>query len=257
LLAIIDTTSHAFFGMVGIVMKVAPLGAFGAMAFTIGKYGIVSLLSLGQLLVAFYATCFIFVFVVLGGVAHLTGFSLWRFLKYIKEELLLVLGTSSSESALPRLIAKLEVLGCEKSVVGLVVPSGYSFNLDGSCIMLTTMAIFVAQATNTSLSFGQEIGLLGVLLLTSKGAAGVTGGAFIALAATLASIGTIPVAGLALVLGVYRFISEAGSLVNLIGNGVATVVVAKWEGALDETRMRQHLEHETDLEADEPEKVLT
>jgi aerobic C4-dicarboxylate transport protein len=257
LLAIIDTTAHAFFGMVGIVMKVAPLGAFGAMAFTIGKYGIVSLLSLGQLLVAFYATCFIFVFVVLGGVAHLTGFSLWRFLKYIKEELLLVLGTSSSESALPRLIAKLEVLGCEKSVVGLVVPSGYSFNLDGSCIMLTTMAIFVAQATNTSLSFGQEIGLLGVLLLTSKGAAGVTGGAFIALAATLASIGTIPVAGLALVLGVYRFISEAGSLVNLIGNGVATVVVAKWEGALDETRMRQHLEHETDLEADEPEKVLT
>jgi aerobic C4-dicarboxylate transport protein len=257
LLAIIDTTSHAFFGMVGIVMKVAPLGAFGAMAFTIGKYGIVSLLSLGQLLVAFYATCFIFVFVVLGGVAHLTGFSLWRFLKYIKEELLLVLGASSSESALPRLIAKLEVLGCEKSVVGLVVPSGYSFNLDGSCIMLTTMAIFVAQATNTSLSFGQEIGLLGVLLLTSKGAAGVTGGAFIALAATLASIGTIPVAGLALVLGVYRFISEAGSLVNLIGNGVATVVVAKWEGALDETRMRQHLEHETDLEADEPEKVLT
>ena len=257
LLAIIDTTSHAFFGMVGIVMKVAPLGAFGAMAFTIGKYGIVSLLSLGQLLVAFYATCFIFVFVVLGGVAHLTGFSLWRFLKYIKEELLLVLGTSSSELALPRLIAKLEVLGCEKSVVGLVVPSGYSFNLDGSCIMLTTMAIFVAQATNTSLSFGQEIGLLGVLLLTSKGAAGVTGGAFIALAATLASIGTIPVAGLALVLGVYRFISEAGSLVNLIGNGVATVVVAKWEGALDETRMRQHLEHETDLEADEPEKVLT
>jgi aerobic C4-dicarboxylate transport protein len=257
LLAIIDTTSHAFFGMVGIVMKVAPLGAFGAMAFTIGKYGIVSLLSLGQLLVAFYATCFIFVFVVLGGVAHLTGFSLWRFLKYIKEELLLVLGTSSSESALPRLIAKLEVLGCEKSVVGLVVPSGYSFNLDGSCIMLTTMAIFVAQATNTSLSFGQEIGLLGVLLLTSKGAAGVTGGAFIALAATLASTGTIPVAGLALVLGVYRFISEAGSLVNLIGNGVATVVVAKWEGALDETRMRQHLEHETDLEADEPEKVLT
>jgi aerobic C4-dicarboxylate transport protein len=257
LLAIIDTTSHAFFGMVGIVMKVAPLGAFGAMAFTIGKYGIVSLLSLGQLLVAFYATCFIFVFVVLGGVAHLTGFSLWRFLKYIKEELLLVLGTSSSESALPRMIAKLEVLGCEKSVVGLVVPSGYSFNLDGSCIMLTTMAIFVAQATNTQLTFGQEIGLLGVLLLTSKGAAGVTGGAFIALAATLASTGTIPVAGLALVLGVYRFISEAGSLVNLIGNGVATVVVAKWEGALDETRMRQHLEHETDLEADEPEKVLT
>ena len=257
LVKIIDDTSHVFFGIVGIIMKVAPIGAFGAMSFTVGKYGIVTLLSLGQLLTAFYATCFVFVFVVLGTVARLTGFSLWRFLRYIKEELLLVLGTSSSESALPRLIAKLEVLGCEKSVVGLVVPGGYSFNLDGSCIMLTTMAIFVAQATNTPLSLEQQLGLLGVLLLTSKGAAGVTGGAFIALAATLASTGTIPVAGLTLVLGVYRFISEAGSLVNLIGNGVATVVVAKWEGALDEARMREHLEHETDLEADEPEKVLT
>ncbi len=257
LVKIIDDTSHVFFGIVGIIMKVAPIGAFGAMSFTVGKYGIVTLLSLGQLLMAFYATCFVFVFVVLGTIARLTGFSLWRFLRYIKEELLLVLGTSSSESALPRLIAKLEVLGCEKSVVGLVVPGGYSFNLDGSCIMLTTMAIFVAQATNTPLSLEQQLGLLGVLLLTSKGAAGVTGGAFIALAATLASTGTIPVAGLTLVLGVYRFISEAGSLVNLIGNGVATVVVAKWEGALDEARMREHLEHETDLEADEPEKVLT
>ena len=257
LVKIIDDTSHVFFGIVGIIMKVAPIGAFGAMSFTVGKYGIVTLLSLGQLLMAFYATCFVFVFVVLGAIARLTGFSLWRFLRYIKEELLLVLGTSSSESALPRLIAKLEVLGCEKSVVGLVVPGGYSFNLDGSCIMLTTMAIFVAQATNTPLSLEQQLGLLGVLLLTSKGAAGVTGGAFIALAATLASTGTIPVAGLTLVLGVYRFISEAGSLVNLIGNGVATVVVAKWEGALDEARMREHLEHETDLEADEPEKVLT
>jgi len=256
LVKIIDDTSHVFFGIVGIIMKVAPIGAFGAMSFTVGKYGIVTLLSLGQLLMAFYATCFVFVFVVLGAIARLTGFSLWRFLRYIKEELLLVLGTSSSESALPRLIAKLEVLGCEKSVVGLVVPGGYSFNLDGSCIMLTTMAIFVAQATNTPLSLEQQLGLLGVLLLTSKGAAGVTGGAFIALAATLASTGTIPVAGLTLVLGVYRFISEAGSLVNLIGNGVATVVVAKWEGALDEARMREHLEHETDLEADEPEKVL-
>jgi aerobic C4-dicarboxylate transport protein len=256
LVKIIDDTSHVFFGIVGIIMKVAPIGAFGAMSFTVGKYGIVTLLSLGQLLMAFYATCFVFVFVVLGTIARLTGFSLWRFLRYIKEELLLVLGTSSSESALPRLIAKLEVLGCEKSVVGLVVPGGYSFNLDGSCIMLTTMAIFVAQATNTPLSLEQQLGLLGVLLLTSKGAAGVTGGAFIALAATLASTGTIPVAGLTLVLGVYRFISEAGSLVNLIGNGVATVVVAKWEGALDEARMREHLEHETDLEADEPEKVL-
>ena len=216
-------------------MKVAPIGAFGAMAFTIGKYGIVSLLSLAQLLIVFYATCLVFVFGVLGTITHLSGFSLWKFLKYIKEELLIVLGTSSSESALPRLMAKLEVLGCDKSVVGLVVPAGYTFNLDGTCIMLTTMALFIAQATNTPLSLWQEFGLLGLLLLT---------------------MGTIPVAGLALILGVYRFLSEAGSLINMIGNGVATIVVARWEGAVDMDRLRQHLDQETDLEADEPEKVM-
>src|SRR3954468_13526466 len=252
----IDIASHGFFAAIGIIMKVAPIGAFGAMAFTIGKYGIVSLLSLAQLLIVFYATFLVFVFGVLGTIAHLSGFSLWKFLKYIKEELLIVLGTSSSESALPRLMAKLEVLGCDKSVVGLVVPAGYTFNLDGTCIMLTTMALFIAQATNTPLSLWQEFGLLGLLLLTSKGAASVTGGAFVVLAATLASMGTIPVAGLALILGVYRFLSEAGSLINMIGNGVATIVVARWEGAVDMARLRQHLDQETDLEADEPEKVM-
>src|SRR4051812_45991419 len=251
----IDIASHGFFAAIGIIMKVAPIGAFGAMAF-IGKYGIVSLLSLAQLLIVFYATCLVFVFGVLGTIAHLSGFSLWKFLRYIKEELLIVLGTSSSESALPRLMAKLEVLGFDKSVVGLVVPAGYTFNLDGTCIMLTTMALFIAQATNTPLSLWQEFGLLGLLLLTSKGAASVTGGAFVVLAATLASMGTIPVAGLALILGVYRFLSEAGSLINMIGNGVATIVVARWEGAVDMDRLRQHLDQETDLEADEPEKVM-
>ena len=194
-------------------------------------------------------------FIVLGTVAHLSGFSLWKFLRYIKEELLIVLGTSSSESALPRLMAKLEVLGCDKSVVGLVVPAGYTFNLDGTW-MLTTMALFIAQATNTQLSLWQELALLGLLLVTSKGAASVTGGAFVILAATLASMGTIPVAGLALILGVYRFLSEAGSLINMIGNGVATIVVARWEGAVDMARLRQHLDQETDLEGDEPEKLL-
>jgi len=252
----IDIASHGFFAAIGIIMKVAPIGAFGAMAFTIGKYGIVSLLSLAQLLIVFYATCLVFVFGVLGTIAYFSGFSLWKFLRYIKEELLIVLGTSSSESALPRLMAKLEVLGCDKSVVGLVVPAGYTFNLDGTCIMLTTMALFIAQATNTPLSLWQEFGLLGLLLLTSKGAASVTGGAFVVLAGTLASMGTIPVAGLALILGVYRFLSEAGSLINMIGNGVATIVVARWEGAVDMDRLRQHLDQETDLEADEPERVM-
>ena len=252
----VDIAAHGFFAAIGFIMKVAPIGAFGSMAFTIGKYGLVSLLSLAKLLVVFYATCLVFVFIVLGTVAHLSGFSLWKFLRYIKEELLIVLGTSSSESALPRLMAKLEVLGCDKSVVGLVVPAGYTFNLDGTCIMLTTMALFIAQATNTQLSLWQELALLGLLLVTSKGAASVTGGAFVILAATLASMGTIPVAGLALILGVYRFLSEAGSLINMIGNGVATIVVARWEGAVDMARLRQHLDQETDLEGDEPEKLL-
>src|SRR5437660_1397349 len=249
-LAFIDIVSHTLFNVVGIVMKVAPIGAFGAMAFTIGKYGVGTLLSLGKLMAAFYLTCLIFIFVVLGGIAWLTGFNIWKFIRYIKEELLIVLGTSSSESVLPRMINKLVNLGCKESVVGLVIPTGYSFNLDGTCIYLTMAAIFLAQATNTELTIWQQLGIIGVLLLTSKGAAGVTGSGFIVLAATLASVGTIPVASIALILGVDRFMSEARALTNLIGNGLATVVVAKWEGALDEARMHSHLDRETSEEAD-------
>jgi aerobic C4-dicarboxylate transport protein len=255
-LQMLDIASHSLFGIVGYIMKVAPIGAFGAMAFTIGKYGVASLISLGKLLLTFYATCLLFIFVFLWAVAHYSGFSLWSFIKYIKEELLVVLGTSSSESVLPRMITKMEVLGCDESVVGLVIPTGYSFNLDGSCIMLTTIAIFIAQATNTPLDLWHQMGLLAVLLLTSKGAAGVTGTVFVVLAATLSAVGTVPVAGLALVLGVYRFLSEGAALTNLIGNGVATIFMAKLEGALDEERMREVLNHETAIEADEPEKVL-
>jgi aerobic C4-dicarboxylate transport protein len=252
----IDIISHSLFNVVGIVMKVAPIGAFGAMAFTIGKYGVGTLLSLGKLMAAFYVTCLIFVFVVLGGIAWLAGFNIWKFIKYIKEELLIVLGTSSSESVLPRMINKLENLGCKESVVGLVIPTGYSFNLDGTCIYLTMAAIFLAQATNTELTLWQQLGIIGILLLTSKGAAGVTGSGFIVLAATLASVGSIPVASIALILGVDRFMSEARALTNLVGNGVATIVVSKWEDALDERRMREHLDHETDLEADAPERTM-
>jgi aerobic C4-dicarboxylate transport protein len=252
----IDTISHALFNIVGIIMKVAPIGAFGAMAFTIGKYGIGTLAVLGKLMIAFYVTCLIFIFGVLGGIAWLAGFNIWKFIKYIKEELLIVLGTSSSESVLPRMINKMENLGCKESVVGLVIPTGYSFNLDGTCIYLTMAAIFLAQATNTDLSIWQQLGIIGILLLTSKGAAGVTGSGFIVLAATLASVGHIPVASIALILGVDRFMSEARALTNLIGNGVATVVISKWEDAVDENRLREHLEHETELEADAPEQAM-
>src|SRR5262249_42422493 len=224
LIGLIDTISHALFNVVGIIMRVAPIGAFGAMAFTIGKYGIATLLSLGKLMAAFYLTCLLFIFVVLGGIAWLTGFSIWRFIKYIKEELLIVLGTSSSESVLPRMMVKLENLGCKESVVGLVIPTGYSFNLDGTCIYLTMAAIFLAQATNTELTIWQQLGIIAVLLLTSKGAAGVTGSGFIVLAATLSSVGHIPVASIAVILGIDRFMSEARALTNLVGNGVATVV---------------------------------
>jgi aerobic C4-dicarboxylate transport protein len=225
---LIERLSHVLFGIVGIVMKVAPIGAFGAMAFTIGKHGLGSLAQLAKLMGSFYLTCFVFVFVVLGIVARLHRFSLWKFVRYIKEELFLVLGTSSSESALPRLMAKMENAGAEKSVVGLVVPTGYSFNLDGTSIYLTMAAVFIAQATNTPLSIGDQLTLLGVLLLTSKGAAGVTGSGFIVLAATLSAVGSVPVAGLALILGIDRFMSEARAITNFIGNGVATIVVAKW-----------------------------
>ncbi|MET0721256.1 MAG: dicarboxylate/amino acid:cation symporter [Tardiphaga sp.] len=256
LLHLIDQTAYVFFGIVGIVMKAAPVGAFGAMSFTIGKYGLGTLASLGALMLGFYATCLIFVLGVLGTVSWLCGFSILKFIRYIKEELLIVLGTSSSESVLPRMLAKMENLGADKSVVGLVIPTGYSFNLDGTCIYLTMAAVFLAQATNTELTLSQELALIGILLLTSKGAAGVTGSGFIVLAATLASLGTVPVASIALILGVDRFMSEARALTNLIGNGVATIVVAKWERALDETRMHQHLNQETELEADQPETVL-
>jgi aerobic C4-dicarboxylate transport protein len=254
-LAFIDVVSHTLFNIVGIIMRVAPLGAFGAMAFTIGKYGLGTLLVLGKLMAAFYITCLIFILLVLGTIARLTGFSILKFIRYIKEELLIVLGTSSSESVLPRMMTKMENLGCKESVVGLVIPTGYSFNLDGTCIYLTMAAIFLAQATNTELTIWHQLGIIAILLLTSKGAAGVTGSGFIVLAATLASVGTIPVASIALILGVDRFMSEARALTNLIGNGVATVVVSKWENALDVARMRAHLEHETELEADAPEQV--
>jgi len=242
LLSLIDALSKALFGIVGIVMKLAPLGAFGAMAFTIGKYGFGSLLSLGKLMACFYATCLLFIFGGLGVVARLHGFSIFRFLGYISDELLIVLGTSSSETVLPRMIAKLQRAGAGKSVVGLVIPAGYSFNLDGTSIYLTMATLFIAQATNTPMSIVQQLTLLAVLLLTSKGAAGVTGSGFIVLAATLSSVGTLPVAGLALILGIDRFMSEARALTNVIGNGVGTLVVAKWTGELDAVTMRREFE---------------
>jgi len=252
----VEKTSHVLFGIVGIVMRLAPLGAFGAMAFTIGKYGLGSLLSLGQLMATFYLTCLVFIFVVLGTIARVHGFSIWKFIKYIKEELLIVLGTSSSEAVLPRMIAKMEHLGVRKSVVGLVIPTGYSFNLDGTSIYLTMAAVFIAQATDTPMTLGQQITLLAVLLLTSKGAAGVTGSGFIVLAATLSAVGHVPVAGLALILGVDRFMSEARALTNLIGNGVATIVVGRWTGDLDRERMTKELNGETEMTDDDPEAVV-
>ncbi|HWJ34940.1 MAG TPA: dicarboxylate/amino acid:cation symporter [Steroidobacteraceae bacterium] len=239
--AFVEGLSEVLFGVVGMVMRLAPIGAFGAMAFTIGKYGFGSLLSLGKLMGSFYLTCLLFVFGALGLVARAHGFSVWRFLAYIREDLLIVLGTSSSESVLPRIMAKLEKLGVSKQVVGLVVPAGYSFNLDGTSIYLTMATLFIAQATNTPMTFFQQLTLFAVLLLTSKGAAGVTGSGFIVLAATLSSVGTLPVAGLALILGIDRFMSEARALTNVIGNGVATLVVAKWTGELDTVTMHREL----------------
>jgi len=248
----IEKISHVFFAIVGVIMKVAPIGAFGAMAFTIGKYGVGSLLSLGKLMGTFYLTCLVFILVVLGLIARFHGFSILKFIRYIKEELLIVLGTSSSESVLPRMMAKMENLGVKKSTVGLVIPTGYSFNLDGTSIYLTMAAVFVAQATNTEMTLTQQLTLLAVLLLTSKGAAGVTGSGFIVLAATLSAVGHVPVAGLALILGIDRFMSEARALTNLIGNGVATVVVGKWVGELDTNRMQKVRNKESAEEAEEP-----
>jgi aerobic C4-dicarboxylate transport protein len=246
----INDVSHVIFGVVGIVMKAAPIGAFGAMAFTIGKFGIKSLIPLATLMGSFYLTCILFVVVVLGAIAKYTGFSIFRFISYIKEELLIVLGTSSSESALPALMRKLEKLGCSKSVVGLVVPTGYSFNLDGTNIYMTMAALFVAQATNTDLTLTQELTILAVAMLTSKGASGITGAGFITLAATLAVVPTIPVAGMALILGIDRFMSECRALTNFIGNGVASIVVSKWENELDHDRLASELRHPTHMEED-------
>jgi aerobic C4-dicarboxylate transport protein len=253
---VIEKGSHVLFGMVNYIMKVAPIGAFGAMAFTIGKYGIGSLFSLGKLMGTFYLTCLLFVFIVLGAIARFHGFSIWKFVKYIKEELLIVLGTSSSESVLPRMMEKMENLGANKTTVGLVIPTGYSFNLDGTSIYLTMAAVFIAQATNTPMTIMQQVTLLAVLLLTSKGAAGVTGSGFIVLAATLSAVGHVPVAGLALILGIDRFMSEARALTNLVGNGVATIVVAKWTHELDMDRLQAGLNNETWVEAQEPEALV-
>lgn len=229
----IKSLEAGLFAVINIIMKVAPIGAFGAMAFTIGKYGVGSLASLGQLMLAFYITCILFIVIVLGGVLKFFGFNLLRLLGFIKEEILIVLGTSSSEAALPSLMTKLQKGGCSESVVGLVVPTGYSFNLDGTSIYLTMAAVFLAQATNTPLSLSHQLTMLLVLLLVSKGAAGVTGSGFITLAALLPVVGNIPVASLALILGIDRFMSEARAITNLIGNSVATVVIAKWENEID------------------------
>lgn len=238
---LIDRLAQVLFGIIGIIMRLAPLGAFGAMAFTIGNYGVSKLSDLAWLMACFYATCLLFVFVVLGTIARVHGFSIWKFVRYIREELFIVLGTSSSESVLPRMMVKMENAGCAKSVVGLVIPTGYSFNLDGTSIYLTMAAVFIAQATNTPMTLLDQLTLLAVLLLTSKGAAGVTGSGFIVLAATLSAVGTLPVTALALILGIDRFMSEARALTNLVGNGVATIVVAKWCKALEGKKLQEEL----------------
>jgi aerobic C4-dicarboxylate transport protein len=237
----VDRTSQVLFKIVGLVMRLAPIGAFGAMAFTVGKYGPGTLVSLAKLMGCFYLTCVIFILGVLGPIARFHGFSVLRFIRYIKEELFIVFGTSSSESVLPRMISKLEDLGVHKSVVGLVIPTGYSFNLDGTSIYLTLAAVYIAQATNTPLDFSHQVALLLVLMLTSKGAAGVTGSGFIVLAASLSAVGHVPVAGLALIFGIDKFMSEARALTNLIGNGVATIVVGKWCNGVDEARLQARL----------------
>ncbi|CDY79372.1 Aerobic C4-dicarboxylate transporter for fumarate, L-malate, D-malate, succunate, aspartate [Caballeronia glathei] len=249
----LDSFTHGVFSVVGMIMRLAPLAAFGAMAFTVGKYGLGSIVSLGKLMGTMYITCFLFVTIVLGMIARISGFSLWKFLKYIKDELFTVLGTSSSESVVPQLMRKLEHLGVAKPVVGLVVPSGLTFNPDGQCIYYTMAAIFVAQATNTPLSMTDQLVILGVLLLTSKGSAGVTGSGFITLAATLASMGKIPVAGMVLLLGVDRFMSEARAITNTIGNAVGTVAIARWVGSVDRQRMAEVLNGK----GDDPEDLET
>ena len=234
--------SKVLFEIVALIMRLAPVGAFGAMSFTVGRYGIGSLVSLGKLMAGVYITCALFVFIVLGAIATAVGVNLLKFLRYIADDILIVLGTSSSESVLPRIMAKMEHLGCSRSVVGLVIPAGYSFNLDGTSIYMTMAALFVAQASHVQLSLAQQLGILAILMLTSKGAAAVTGSGFITLAATLSAFPSIPLAGLTLLLGVDRFMSEARAITNLIGNAIATMVIAKWNGALDLERARRILD---------------
>jgi aerobic C4-dicarboxylate transport protein len=237
--ALVESLSGAFFKIVGYVMYFAPLGAFGAIAFTVGRFGTGSLLSLAELIVEFLLLCAVFTAIVFGLIAHWVGVSLWRLLYYIRDEIVIVAATTSTETVLPRIMQKMRDVGCEESVVGFVVPAGYSFNLDGTCLYLTTAAVFLAQATNTHLTLWQELGLIAVLLLTSKGAAGVAGAAFVVLAATLSTTGTIPVASIALILGIHRILAEGLTFVNLVGNCLAVIVVAKWEGAVDETRLAE------------------
>ena len=245
-LDLLERLSLIVYRIVGMLMRAAPIGAFGAIAFTVGTYGIGSLANLGALLVTFYITSLLFVLVILGGVARLAGFSIFALIRYLKDELMLVLGTSSSEAALPALIDKMERAGCSRSVVGLVIPTGYSFNLDGTNIYMTLAALFIAQATGVHLSLGEQISLLAVAMISSKGAAGVTGAGFITLAATLSIIPSVPVAGLALILGIDRFMSECRSLTNFIGNAVATIIVAKWDGALDQDQLKAALAGQAD-----------
>lgn len=238
---LVNDLARVVFGIVNIVARLAPIGAFGAMGFTVGKFGLHSLVSLGQLMLCVYITCFVFILLVLGGIVRAAGFSFWRVLKLVRDEIFIAVGTSSSEAALPGLMEKMEQIGCAKPVVGIVVPAGYSFNLDGTCIYLTAAAIFLAQATDTPLTLGHQIGLLAIMLLTSKGAAGITGSGFVVLAATLDKTGNIPPTALALVYGIDRFMSEIRTLTNFIGNTVATLVIAKWEGAIDLTTAKSIL----------------
>ena len=243
----IDMAAKMFFGVIRIIVRAAPIGAFGAMAFTVGAYGLGALWNLVALIGTFYLTSLLFVLFILGGIARFSGFSILRFIAYIKDELLIVLGTSSSETVLPQMIQKMERLGASRGVVGLVIPTGYSFNLDGTNIYMTLATLFLAQATNTHLTIGQELGILGVAIITSKGASGVTGAGFITLAATLAIVPDIPIASLAILVGIDKFMSECRALTNLIGNGVATVVISRWEGELDKDKLHEAMAHPIEL----------
>jgi aerobic C4-dicarboxylate transport protein len=253
LIDVIDQTAHALFGVVGIIMKLAPIGAFGAMAFTIGKYGLGTLAQLGWMIVAVYTTCIVFVVVVLGAILRIAGFKVWQFLRYFKDEILIVFGATSAEAMIPRLIVKLENMGISRPIVGLVVPAGFSFNMDGTAIYMTMGVMFIAQATNIDLTWSQQLGILLIMLFTSKGAAGVTGGGFIALAATMPAIDVLPIGGLALLVGIDRFMAEIRAASNLVGNAVATAVIGAWEGEVNWSMAKRALEG--GVVADEPEKV--